>query len=324
MKKFLSLTVLLLLACVSPESKAKRVLDSGLTDASPIIRVSAAKSLMDLGDTRGNEVLKAMAVDGEPDLQVTALNALYEAGQTELDPVIISLCNSPSTQVREAAYRIAASSDAQEARAILLQGVDDEYARVREAAYSGLVRFQQMDALLQGLRDPEPQVRIAVARTLGKLGAEGMSEFIRDELKRFQPGLWGRGIKALAELGDTTAVPLLKRLLQEGTEELRVDAAEALLILNDESGVPILLQSLRSKDPFVRIHTVEVLKRHDVPASYDVLKVATVDEYINVAVNAVEALAKHDSENQRKHFIELMDSSNILLRISAAAAYLRI
>jgi len=314
---------MLLLTCVSNESKAKRILDQGLSDASPFVRVSAAKALMMLGDVRGNRLLMEMAAQDETELQVNALNALYEAGYGELEPVVIGLCSNPSAAIREAAYRIVASSDEQEARTILLQGIYDEFSRVREVAYSGLGKFQEMDALLQGLRDPDPLVRISVARTLGELGSDGMSDFIREELRKFRPDVWGKGVIAIAEVRDTTNIQFFKRLLEEGTEELRIHAAEALLILNDDAGVQTLLRSLQSKDPFVRIGAVEVLSRYDVPDAYDELRTAVRDEYINVAVRAVEALAKHDAANQKELFAELMDASNVLLRVSAAFAYLR-
>ncbi len=323
MRKLLVVIFLCLLVCVSPESKARRILDLGLMDASPIIRINAAKALMNLGDTRGRELLIKTIGQDDQELQVNALNALYEAGYAELTPEVVKSCTSPEQTVREAAYQIVAASIDTGARSILVKGLNDKHAQVREVAYAGLAKFGVLDTMLQGLRDPEPQVRIAVARVLGKLGKEGMADFIGEELKKFRPDLWGRGIIALAELRDTARAGLFKRLLQEGTAELRVDAAEALLILRDESGVQTLVRSLKSEDPFVRIRSAEVLTRHDVPAAYEQLKNATSDEYVNVAVQAVEALARHDGVNQKEHFVRLMDASNPLLRISAAAACLR-
>ncbi len=323
MKKIVLSVFMLLLTCVSNESKAKRILDQGINDASPLVRISTAKALMMLGDVRGKGLLMEMIAQDETELQVNALNALYEVGYAELEPAVIGLCSNPSTAIREAAYRIVASSDVQEARTILLQGIYDEFSRVREVAYSGLGKFQETDALLQGLRDPDPLVRISVARALGESGTDGMSDFIREELRKFRPDVWGKGVIAIAELRDTTNIRFFKRLLEEGTEELRIQAAEALLILNDDTGVQTLLRSLQSKDPFVRIGAAEVLSRHDVPDAYGELRTAVRDEYTNVAVRAVESLAKYDAANQRELFAELMDSSNVLLRVSAAFAYLR-
>jgi len=323
MKRLLSVMFILFLACVSSESKAKKILEQGLNDASSFVRVSAAKALMKLGDVRGKGLLLEMAAEEGTEQQVNALNALYDAGYAVLDQFVIRLCSEPSTAVREAAYRIVASSNEQEARTILLQGVLDESSRVREIAYPGLGKFEETDALLQGLRDSDPSVRIAVARTLGKSGTEGMADFIREELKTYRPDVWSKGVIAIAGLNDTTSIDLFRRLLDEGTDELKINAAEALLILDDRSGVQTLLRAMQSKDPFVRIHAVEVLARYDVPEAYDELKAAVRDEYINVAVLALEALAAYDAVNQKKLFVEVMDGSSVLLRVGAAFAYLR-
>ncbi|UCD05210.1 MAG: HEAT repeat domain-containing protein [candidate division WOR-3 bacterium] len=323
MKKLVSVVFILLLACVSNESKAKKILEQGLNDASSSVRVSAARALMKLGDGRGENLLMEMAAEEGTEQQVNALNALYDAGYTAFEPFVIRLCSDPVTAVRVAAYRIVASSNEQEARTILLQGVLDESSRVREIAYPGLGKFEETDALLQGLRDSDPIVRIAVARTLGELGTEGMADFIREELKKLRLDVWGKGVVAIAELNDTNSVDLLKRLLNEGTDELKIRAAEALLILNDHSGVQTVLRAMKSNDPFIRIHAVDVLSRYDVPEAYDDLKAAVNDEYINVAVLALEALGIYDAVNQKKLFVEVMDGSSVLLRISAAYAYLR-
>lgn len=315
--------MLFMLACISDESKAKGILEQSMNNPSPFVRVSAAKALMELGDVRGEALLLKMAEQDEKEVQVNALIALHEAGYSEVGPVIIGLCGDPSTALRKAAYGIIAASNEEEARTILLQGINDDFSGVREVAYSGLGKFQEMDVLLQGLRDPEPLVRITVARTLGESGIEGMIEFIREELRGLRPDVLGQSMIALAELGDTASTEIFNRLLREGPDDLKTRAAEALLILNDDAGVQTLIHALRSKDPFVRIDAVEVLHRHDVPDAYDELRASVRDEYTNVAVRAVEALAKYDAANHRALFAELLDSPNIMLRVSAAYAYLR-
>jgi HEAT repeat protein len=158
---------------------------------------------------------------------------------------------------------------------------------------------------------------------MGDSRSDDIAELVRNELKKYTPEVWGRGIIALAQLGDTSSIPLFKALLEEGVGDLSVDAAEALLILDDRSGLEVLMSALQSRDPFVRIRAAQVLKRHDVVELRAQLVTATRDEYVSVAVLAVEALSQHDPGSNKKLFAELMDASHPVMQIAAAAAYLR-
>lgn len=326
MRKLLGLMLALTMACaVSPQSKAMRIIEQGLRDDSKGTCIEAARGLRSVDPVRSRDLLIAMLENSEPVVQAAALVALipYAATAPGLDSVIVRMCASPNTSVRVAAYRYVTVSTDTMARTLLKRGVNDESARVREVAYSGIARFQERDVLQNGFQDPDPLVRIAVAKTLSQMGLKGMSEYIREELKKSPPDAVGPGIIMLAQSGDTTAIPLMKALIGESTGELRVDVAEALLILNDQTGIGALEKSVQSRDPFVRIRAMEVLIRLDIPEMRDDLEAATRDEYVNVAVKAIHALAEHDARNHRKRFIELMDSQNSLMRVAAAAACLR-
>jgi HEAT repeat protein len=326
MRKFLGLLIMLLMACaISPQAKAKRIIEEGLEDASKTVRIEAARGIEAVDRARSADLLVEMLEDSEPEVQATVLDALipYNTATSRLDAAVTRLCASSNPAVRVAAYRNVVVSADTVSKELLGRGLSDESARVREVAYSGLAKFGERDVLQKGFRDTDPLVRITVAKALSQMGSDGMVEYIRDELKKLPPDALGPGIIVLAQSGDTAAVSLMKALLRESTGELRVDVAEALLILNDHAGVGALEKAMQSQDPFVRIRTVRVLTRYDIPEMRARLDAATRDDYVNVAVQAVHALAEHDAKNYRKRFMELMDSQNALLRIAAAAAYLR-
>lgn len=320
--KGLLLTVFSMFAAcgLSHEAKAKMILESGLKDPSPIIRIHAAVAL---NGESGKKVLVEMLHIDEDDVVAAALDAALGNATLVPEAEIYRACSSANPSVREAAYRLAVEKDGTGMRRLLIQGIQDRVAGVRETSYTGLARIGEIDILKRGLHDPDAGVRIAVAKEAGKQGLTGMPEFIRVELAKSTPDLLGVGMIALAELGDTASVPLFNGLLKESAGELRVDAAEALLILGDDAGVNILKKSLRANDPFVRIRAVSVLTRHDIPGMTDELASAVKDEFFNVAVLALRALAAHDARGQRQQFLELMNGQNPLLRIEAAAAYLR-
>lgn len=299
------------------------ILEEGLSDASIIVQIEAAKGLINIDRARSVAVLEGILQNDDPDLRAAALNALYDIGAKGTDTMIVFFCGDPNPAVREAAYRIVEAHDDAETKEMLIQGIRDEYAGVRKIAFLGLSKFGERELLQRGLRDADPRVRIAAAKALGDLGVVGMAELIKEHLKQFAPEVWGDGIIAIAELRDTASVQAFRILLQEGTPDLRVDAAEALLILDDDSGIDALRMALQSNDPFVRMRSVGVLTRHDVPDSYVQLEATTHDAFVNVAVQAVKALAVHDVRGSGKRFRELLDAQNTLLRVTAASAILR-
>ncbi len=325
MKRAHILVTCIILACgLSPNAKAKNILDNYLEDPSVVVRINAARGLGMIGDRRGSEILIQILEEDDADARIAALSALYDIGKTEFNSLIIELCSDENPSVRAAAYRVATVMDDTRAKEALFAGLRDESTGVREVVYPGLAKFGAYDVLQQGLRDPEPAVRIATASVMDDSGRNGMAELIKKELKKYTPEVWGRGIIALAQLGDTSSVPLFKALLEEGIGDLSIDAAEALLILDDKSGLEVLASALQSRDPFTRIHAVEVLKRHDVVELREQLVGATRDEYVSVAVLAVEALSQHDPSGNKNLFVKLMDASHPVMQIAAAAAYLRV
>jgi HEAT repeat protein len=326
MKKLVLVMLAVFFACgLSPESKAKMILEQGLDDSLAIVRINTAQALIRIGDKRGSELLLNMLEDSAPEVQMFALEAMLESskGKIHLDPVLIDLSKSVNASLREAAFGVIAAIEHEDARELLAAGIRDESAEVREIAARGLAKFNEVEMLENALHDTEIRVRLAAAQALGELGVARMAEIIKEELKKSTPDVLGTGLIALAELNDTSSINLFKALLSEGAGDLRVDAAEALLILEDKSGVDALRRALLSRDPFLRIHAAEVFCRHDIPEAYDELEAATQDELVNVALLAVKALAEHDAAGHRARFIELMDAQPPLLRIAAASAYLR-
>jgi len=308
-------------ACgLSHEARAKMILESGLEDPLPIIRIHAA---VGLDGESGKKVLIEVLHNTDSDVIAAALDAALQNANLLPDAEIYRACSSANPSVREAAFRLTLEREEAGMRQLYIQGTQDGVAEVRKISYVGLAKLGETEILERGLHDQEARVRIAVAREAGKQGFAGMSEFIKEELAKSTPDMLGAGIIAMAELGDTASASLFRGLLRESTGELRIDAAEALLIIGDDTGVDILKKSLKANDPFVRIHAASVFTRHTIPGTTVALESALKDEFVNVAVLVLRALAEHDAPGQRQQFIELMDAQNPLLRIEAAAAYLR-
>jgi HEAT repeat protein len=313
--------LVLLVGCgLSPQARARNILEQGLADPSNVVRINAA---VGLNSEAAHRLLTEIFIEGDHQDRAAVLMAIKEDAAVLSESLIVDACRSVNPAVRENAYRVVVNSTFENKRELLLQGIEDELTAVRVLSYGALSMYGERELLQQGMRDREPRVRIASAKALAELGRPDMAEFIKDELKKSTPDLLGTGIVTMAQLGDTASIPLFKALLKESAGELRIDAAEALLILGDKTGIKALSNGLRSRDPFVRIHTTEVLTRHKVEETLPQLEAATRDEFVNVAVQALKALVEHEPRAYQELYAELMDAQNPLLRITAAKAYLR-
>jgi HEAT repeat protein len=310
---------------VPPKERALSILKQGINDKSEIIRINAARGLVETGDRQGYEILYKVLQDGNKDAIVAALGALYLIRDRTYSPVLAKLSRDTEPLVRTEAFHLISLSSDTGYYKILLEGTNDRIARVRRYAYQGLMNFKDSTTLMKGLRDFDPLVRISAAKSLGLLGNDQAKDFIKKEMdpKNPNPEVWAQAVLALAELNDTSSIPYIKDLLTDTPWDLRTAAAEALLILKDFSGVEILKTGLQSPDPFVRVKVVEVMAGYPVSDFYELLKQASKDEYINVSIGAMNALIKYRKKENQKVFEDLLSAPNPLVRIAAASAYLR-
>ena len=134
MKRAFFLVFCIILACgLSPDVKARNILENYLEDPSTVVRINAARSLGMIGDRRGAEVLIQILQAEDPDVQSAALSALFDIGESEFNPLIIELCRSESQSVREAAYRLTTRMDDTRAKDALIAGLRDESGGVRRS-----------------------------------------------------------------------------------------------------------------------------------------------------------------------------------------------
>jgi len=322
-KRIIGLLILLFCCGVAPRQKAMKILQEGVKDKSVIVRINAAKGLAQIGDTQGVKILYEILGTNQRDAVVASLSALNDFGLLTLSPIVAQLAQSNDPLIRTEVYRLIVHINDVACRNILIKGIDDKIAKIRRLSYLGLEKFNEKNIIRDGLWDIDPLVRIYVAKTLANLGEKEMANFIRRELQSADIEIWKQGIIALAEIDDTSAIPLIKGLFKDTPWELRIEAAEALLIFNDLQGLGVLKEGLHAQDPFIRIEAVRVFKEHQVPEAFLLLKEVVRDEYINVSIGAIEALAQYPSEDSKKLFIEMMDAPNNLIKIAAATAYLR-
>jgi HEAT repeat protein len=102
--------------------------------------------------------------------------------------------------------------------------------------------------------------RSHAAQTVGQLHLEELEHELRALLADADPDVTRAAARALAHLGDASAVPELKKALERAVwDETRRDLAEALARLGDATGIPALLRGLEIEDDLVRESCFEAL-----------------------------------------------------------------
>ena len=128
----------------------------------------------------------------------------------------------------------------------LLEALEDPGFNVRYEAIISLARMRPsksvVDALVKVLEQAEPDLRIAAAWALGKLGDQRAIPALRETLNSVYPLVRARSARALASLNDRGSIPqFLERLGTEEHESIRIAYGSALGTLKEESAVGPLL-----------------------------------------------------------------------------------
>ena len=149
----------------------------------------------------------------------------------------------------------------------LLEALEDPGFNVRYEAVISLARMRPrrriVDALVKVMESAEPDLRIAAAWALGKLGDRRAIPALQKTLDSVYPLARARSARALALLGDRESIPLfLKRLGSDDQDVLRIAYGSALGTLKEESAVGPLLGFLdQTQEPGVRAEIALALAR---------------------------------------------------------------
>ena len=325
MKKWIFVALMCTITCgVTAEQRAADILHQSLDNASPQIRILAAKGLAQTGDTTAFEVLRNMVLDDDVDVCAATLTALRDLPDITYVPVYAQRTEHENPVVRTAAYRLIAAIDDDECQEILVTGTQDDVAKIRRICYRGLEKFKDTETIMQGLRDIDPLTRIAAAQVLGMLGEEGMADFIKNELSTESTDIMQHGLIALATMGDESALSMIRESAGSAVWDVRLAALEALFIMDKSDDMNVLTQAIESDDPFVRARAAYIMKKFPLPEKVHLLEKAARDEYVNVSLAALEALAQYRMKKHKRLFAGLMNVGNATVRIAAATAYMQV
>jgi len=151
----------------------------------------------------------------------------------------------------------------------LLKALDDEGGRVRsEAAYTlgivgrGLLTADENARLVKALDHPDPAVRTAAARVIGRLQVKSACESLLRAINDPHEQVRFASMRALGDLKHDSAVePLTEQLTYYGKGEGASAALDALARIAHQSSVALFKARLNDKDDSIRQAAAEGLAR---------------------------------------------------------------
>lgn len=216
-----------------------------------------------------DEILTAFK-QGDAQARIDAILSAEENNYTEILPEIgMVLRDDEDTGVRFQAARTLAHFADPSTLDELLDGLRDVDMFVRVHVTDALIRIGHpaVEGLTGALADPNPAVRRASAKALGKIrhtsAVPSLSESIRDEdadVRRF-------AAQALGRIGDEGAVEVLGEALRDSDVRVRKAAAGALWDIGDAS-LPVLKDALNDPNPqttIIAAYTLTKMGYHEPP-----------------------------------------------------------
>jgi HEAT repeat protein len=234
---------------------------SALDDEDWGVREDAAVALGRLGDPRSVQPLIRALRDQDQAVRNAATTALMALGE----PAILSLgfcLQDTNPQMQESAACILATIANEQVLAPLLSAALSHNWIVRMSSAKALGRIQSpqaIDTLCLLLQDKVPAVREEAGQAIQTIGSASIPKL----LETLHDRNWKirlRAVEALAFLKPREAVgPLMTVVLEDSDTAVRQDAVRALGQIGDRRAIPLLLSSLALNTPSLKLAAIEAL-----------------------------------------------------------------
>lgn len=216
-------------------------------------RCRAAAFLGHVGSPEARKPLEAMLRDRKRDVRITAARSLGQLGDTKSVPLLLSGLDNgrrllPFSTVLVALMRIGAAGQDLVGDGLRAAGERQRAAAVEFLGLMGSIKFTaDLSDLLSS--DPSLDVRIRCARALGRIGSPNAIATLTRCIERDNPiGLRAVSCGALAEIGGREVAATICQLIDEDDYQISLAAAKAVSQMGP-AGIECLNQIANSDSP---------------------------------------------------------------------------
>ncbi len=212
--------------------------------------------------------------------------------------------NYPREDVIDVLVEVGQEDDSEEVRAGVIDALD-QYGQQALEQYIGEISGKNIDEaaewkkaqiLAKGLNADTPELRMAAASGLGRLGEDNVAPRLVEAMEDPDPRVRKRVARALGRIGVPGAVPALTQSLHQDQYDVRIEVAYALADIGSDNALRELVDVADDDDEVVRRIAVDALGRLGSVEAVEVLATALSDESESVRRTAMFSLVQLLSE----------------------------
>lgn len=181
-------------------------------------------------------------------------------------------------------------------------------------------RSERMERLRGALGDPDPGVRLSVARSLERLESRSDVEHLIARLRDEDKLTRLNAVYGLGALADPAGLPALVEALRDPVEDIRAAAVRVLGELRVESTLDPLVERLDDASPLVRRHAIEALGRFGDLRVAPVLRSLLGESELEIVREALRALGACRDPEAEGEIVYHLDHRDAGVRAAAAEA----
>ena len=239
----------------NPSTEAGKALREALDKVSPKVQIRIINLLGDRGDTKSVESIGKLVFGAEREVGEAAVAALGKIGGTQARKILVEARVKGDSELQFAATDaylrcaedLVAEGNTKQATVIYKELVGkDETAIVRSAAIKGLADIGEQEIVplvIAALRDENRMVRTTARSCVRTMKGQGVTELFANELPETSPDEQVLLIGALADRGDSAALPAITTAAKSTNAEVRKAALQAVGKLGDASFVGYLVKA---------------------------------------------------------------------------------
>ncbi len=290
------------------DDAGKKILQAVLANEASPNRLAAAAALISLGEHGGLDLITAKLADKDPGTRRLAARALGALGDHRSLRALLALASDKDGTVRIAAAAALVALVGLDPQVLAQASVDwtkraldSQDGAVREAAAGVLADLpakQAVPLLAQAIADPDRDVRLAAAKSAGRMRGPEVAAKVAARVKaEVDPGVKEQQVKALGEIGSPAVRDTLAQISEEPSR-VGVLAAGSLIAVGDASGQAKLETAVAAPQADLRLAAMQAASMAKNPIVVPMLRTGVADPVFDVRFTAAEGLAAFNAERE--------------------------